>query len=215
MLTHPSPSTGAPLPPFARLLAAVMLAVLLGLFLSSPTLAQQRKASKKTTTSSSSGGSGGAYGGNGYKTGLGLRAGSPAGVTIKHFFRGPVAVEGIVGTNFNRRGFNVTLLLEKHGTAFQSRGLLWYYGLGGHVSSYKGHDYYAWYYDRKGRLRYTADYYDNRHYWGLGIDGVLGLEYQFKDLPFTLGVDAKPTAELVASDAFFWVEGAVSLRYVF
>ena len=200
-------------PPLLRLLAAVVLGGLLSLFLSSATLAQGKK---KAATSKSSGGGGGA----GYTTGLGLRAGSPSGVTIKHFFKGPVAVEGIIGTNFNRRGLNVTVLLEKHGPAFQSRGLQWYYGLGGHVSSYANRYYDDWYYvsykgKGKGYYYVRDDEYYNGRAWGLGIDGILGLEYLFSDLPFTLGVDAKPFAELARSNAFFGVDGAVSLRYAF
>jgi hypothetical protein len=204
-----SESGRQPWPPLLRLAVAMLLGGALSLFLSTHTLAQQRRATPAKKTSSSS------SGGNGYGTGLGLRAGSPSGVTIKHFFKPSIAVEGIVGTNFNRRGINLTVLIEKHGTAFQTRGLQWYYGLGGHVSSYSGRYYYDWYYDHKGRRRYYDDYDDGRRFWGLGIDGVIGLEYQFQELPFTLGVDAKPFAELARSDAFFGVEGALSLRYVF
>ncbi len=193
-------------------MVALLLGGVLSLFLSTHTLAQQRRTTTTTTKKSSGGGGGG---GNGYSTGLGLRAGSPSGVTIKHFFKPSIAVEGIVGTNFNRRGINLTVLIEKHGTAFQTRGLQWYYGLGGHVSSYSGSYYYDWYYDKKGRRRYYDDYDNGTRFWGLGIDGVLGLEYQFQELPFTLGVDAKPFAELARRDAFFGVEGALSLRYVF
>lgn len=208
----------APWPPLLRVLLALTLTSLLIVFLSAPILAQQRTPAKKKTQTSSarSSGGGSSGGGAGYTTALGLRAGSPSGLTIKHFFRGPVAVEGILGTNLNRHGFNLTVLLEKHAQAFGARGLLWYYGLGGHVSSYTGRSYYEWYYVKhKGRRYYIYDDYYEGRFWGLGIDGALGLEYQFQDLPFTLGVDAKPIAELTRGNAFFWVEGALSLRYVF
>ncbi|MBC7447098.1 MAG: hypothetical protein H7330_03475 [Hymenobacteraceae bacterium] len=209
-----SPSISSTSQPWLlRLLTALLLVGVLNFLVSSPALAQNRQGSTKKKAASGGGGGGGA----GYTTGLGLRAGSPAGITIKHFFKGPVAVEAIVGTNFNRRGLNLTVLLEKHGPAFQSRGLQWYYGLGGHVSSYTGAYYYDWYYVKhKGNKYYYArdEYYTGR-FWGLGIDGVLGLEYLFSDLPFTLGVDAKPFAELTRGDAFFGMEGALSLRYAF
>ena len=199
-----------PWPPLLRFIAAVVLGVLLSLFLSSATLAQARRAAPAKKTTSSGGGSGA-----GYRTGIGLRAGGPSGLTIKHFFKGPVAVEGIVGTNYNRRGLSLTVLIEKHGPAFQSRGLQWYYGLGGHVSSYEGAYYYNWYYDKKGRARRSDDEYYGGRFWGMGIDGILGLEYLFTDLPFTLGVDAKPFAELTRGNAYFGLEGALSLRYAF
>ncbi len=218
---HPSiaaaPASRRPWPLVLRLGVALVLAGLLSAGVTLPTLAQAKRTTPaKKTTSSGSGSSAGS--GAGYRTGIGLRAGSPSGVTLKHFFKGPVAVEGIVGTNLNRRGLNVTVLLEKHGTAFQTRGLQWYYGLGGHLSSYTGRTYYDWYYVKyKGKrgYYYVAEDYPGTRFWGLGIDGVLGLEYLFSDLPFTLGVDAKPFAELTRGDAFFGVEGALSLRYAF
>ena len=197
-----------PWPPLLRLVAALLLTGVLSLFLTSSTLAQTRK--------KAAGGGGG--GGTGYRTGIGLRAGSPSGVTLKHFYKGPLAVEGIIGTNFNRRGINLTVLIEKHGRAFQARGLNYYYGFGGHISSYARRYYYDWYYVKYKGNRYfyrDAEYYENGRFWGVGIDGVLGLEYQFADLPFTLGVDAKPFAELTRGEPFFGVDGAVSLRYVF
>lgn len=218
LTTSDSAPHRAPWPPLLRLVLALALLAFLSAFLSIPTLAQQRTATKKKTQSAATRSNGGSSsgGGVGYTTALGLRAGSPSGVTLKHFFRGPVAVEAIAGTNLNRHGFNLTVLLEKHGQAFGARGLLWYYGLGGHVSSYLGRTYYEWYYVKhKGRRYYIYDDYYEGRFWGVGIDGVLGLEYQFQDLPFTLGVDAKPIAELARGDAFFWLEGALSLRYVF
>ncbi len=190
------------------LMALVLVALLSGL-LASPAWAQARRAPAKKATATASSGS------SGYRTGLGLRAGSPSGVSIKHFFKSQVAVEGIVGSNFNRRGLNLTVLVEKHAPAFQARGLQWYYGLGGHVSSYSYAYSYDWYYDKKGRRQYYDDRYRDGRFWGLGIDGVLGLEYLFADLPFTLGIDAKPFAELARSDAFFGIEGALTLRYAF
>ena len=197
-----------------RALSAARRAVLLGLvaLLSGPLPAQaqtRRPAAARPAAKAVS------SGGPGYTTGLGLRAGTPAGITLKHFFKSQVAVEGIVGTSYYRRGLNLTVLIEKHGPAFQSRGLQWYYGLGGHVSSYAGRYYDDWYYDKKGRRRYYGPDYDNRRFWGLGIDGVIGLEYLFTDLPFTLGIDAKPFAELAHGDSFFGIDGAVSLRYAF
>ena len=83
-----------PLPFWVRLLLALALTSLLLLGLSARTLAQPRKTTAKTSSG----------GGPGYNTGIGLRIGSPSGVTIKHFFKSEVAFEAIVGTALQPAG---------------------------------------------------------------------------------------------------------------
>ena len=95
--------------------------------------------------------------------------------------------------------------------AFQTKGFQWFYGLGGHVASYRGADYYKYY--KKGRVVYY-EYYDDRA-WAVGVDGIIGLEYLLSDIPFTIGIDAKPYAELYRGDGYINVDGALSVRYAF
>ena len=148
---------------------------------------------------------------SGYKTGLGLRGGYyAAGLSIKHFMKSDAAVEGILGTGSRRRGLMLTLLYEKHATAFQARGLKWFYGLGGHVGNYRGRYYYV--VDRKGRAYY--DYY-NDNFVAVGVDGILGLEYKFADIPFTLTLDFKPFAEAVPGGIYGYGDAGVTVRYAF
>ncbi|GAA4442219.1 hypothetical protein GCM10023188_41690 [Pontibacter saemangeumensis] len=144
----------------------------------------------------------GAQAQSGYSTGIGLRGGIASGLTIKHFIQSDAAIEGIISTGFKYRGTVVTVLYEKHAQAFNADGLLWYYGLGGHVGFYNGHDYY----DR-----------DHKHYddnvVGLGIDGIIGLEYYIKDIPFTIGADIKPYLNIPVGGGFW--DTALHVRYVF
>ena len=150
-------------------------------------------------------------GGSGYKTGIGLRGGYyAAGLSIKHFMKSDAAVEGILGTGSNRRGLMLTLLYEKHGTAFQARGLKWFYGLGGHVGNYRGRYYYL--IDKKGRYYY--DYY-NRDVIAIGVDGILGLEYKFDEIPFTITLDFKPFAEAAPGGIYGYGDAGVTVRYAF
>ncbi len=214
ILSGSSASAPTPLPAFARVTLTGLLVLLLSLFLTTHTWAQlgshpQRTLARRTPAAANAGNAGA----RSYKTGIGLRAGSPTALSIKHFYKGNTAVEALIGTRFGSRGFYAGLLIEQHATAFQTPGLRWYYGLGGHASSYQGRYYYAYRYDKQGRLRYE-DVYDDR-FWGVGIDGVLGLEYQLSELPFTIGVDLKPFAELVRSDGYFGVDGALTVRYAF
>lgn len=139
---------------------------------------------------------------SGYTTGIGLRGGSASGLTVKHFISSDAAIEGIVSTSFRYRGTVVTVLYEKHAQAFNAEGLLWYYGLGGHVGFWDGHDYYD-----RGHKHYDDDVL------GVGIDGILGLEYYIRDIPFTIGADVKPYLNIPVGGGFW--NTALHVRYVF
>lgn len=145
----------------------------------------------------------GAQAQSGYTTGIGLRGGSASGLTVKHFISGDAAIEGILSTRFKHRGTTITVLYEKHAPAFNAAGLQWYYGVGGHVGFYDGH----YYYDRH------HDHYDDGRVYGLGIDGILGLEYYIRDIPFTIGADIKPYINIPFGGGYW--DSALHVRYVF
>ncbi|NEM96875.1 hypothetical protein [Pontibacter burrus] len=139
---------------------------------------------------------------SGYQTGIGFRGGVASGLTVKHFIKSDAAIEGILSTSFRHRGTVITVLYEKHAPAFNARGLQWYYGIGGHVGFHEGRHYYD---------HGHKHYHDN--VVALGVDGVLGLEYYIRDIPFTIGADIKPYIN-IPSGGGFW-DSALHVRYVF
>ena len=139
-----------------------------------------------------------------YSTGIGLRGGWASGITIKHFISSNVALEGIIGTRW--RGFNFTGLYELHKrNALGIARLSWEYGLGGRVGFYDGKYYREWK-DKK--------YYNDRSYTVVSVVGLLGLEYKFGEIPFTLGVDIMPYFDFIGRGDGF-IDGSVSFRYIF
>lgn len=134
-----------------------------------------------------------------YSTGIGLRGGWGTGLTIKHFLNDETAVEGILDSRWH--GFSVTGLYEIHSQAFDTPRLNWYYGVGAHLGSWNG-DYYR-------------GYNNGTTYTVLGADGILGLEYNFKEIPFNIGIDWKPVINLTGSSGFYGDGGALSIRYIF
>jgi len=134
-----------------------------------------------------------------YDTGIGLRGGPYNGLTIKHFVGEQTAVEGILTTRWG--GFNITGLYEMHKIAFDTPGLYWFYGFGGHIGFWDG-DNNPW-------------FNDNENYTVFGIDGIIGMEYVFEDIPFTIGLDWKPAINLAGNSNFLADGGALSLRYIF
>jgi hypothetical protein len=136
-----------------------------------------------------------------YKTGIGLRAGYPAGLTLKHYLNRTAAFEGLLSTRW--RGFEITGLYEINKPAFDINRLNWYYGFGAHVGFWNG--------------RYTSSYWGTYgdQYTVVGIDGILGLEYNFEEIPVNLSLDWKPAFNVVGYTGFWYDGVALSLRYIF
>ena len=136
-----------------------------------------------------------------YNTGIGLRAGPYYGLTVKHFTGEKSAFEFLLASRW--RGFEITGLYEIHNQAFNTERLKWYYGFGAHVGFWNG-DYTHSYWGDPG-INYTV----------IGIDGILGLEYSFTEVPINIGVDWKPALNLVGYSGFWADGGALSIRYIF
>ena len=136
-----------------------------------------------------------------YKTGIGVRGGFTNGLTIKHFTGDQAAFEFLLGSRW--RGFDITGLYEIHNRAFDADGLKWYYGGGAHLGFWNG-DY-----------TYKDWGYQGSNYTVVGVDGILGLEYSFKDAPINLSLDWKPAFNFVGYSGFWADGGALSIRYIF
>lgn len=141
--------------------------------------------------------------------GIGIRVGGlSSGVSGKYFFKDQVAVEGIVGTNFGRRGFHLTGLYEIHAETLGVPGLQWFYGAGAHIGAYKG----RYYHDRRYK-KYDDSF--NKTLITVGIDGIVGLDYQITEIPVSVGIDFKPFLDVNQDGLFLLPDGALTVRYTF
>jgi hypothetical protein len=134
-----------------------------------------------------------------YKTSLGLRAGVPYGVTVKHFLDKYNALEGIMAGRYG--GFVITGLWESERWTGKYPGLNWYWGAGAHVGFWDA-----------GNNPNIEPTYNGAVF---GVDGVLGLEYTFDEIPLNLSLDVLPTVNLFGSSGWGGINGALSIRYVF
>lgn len=140
-----------------------------------------------------------------YNTAIGLRAGGTSGLTVKHFTSKGAAWEGIIGLWNN--AFSLTALYEKHAHA-GAPGLNWYYGGGGHIAAQNGRFGNRSYY-------YHRDYYKNDGV-GIGIDGIVGIEYKITPIPFAISFDLKPFIEInTRGGAFFALDPGLGLKFTF
>lgn len=126
-----------------------------------------------------------------YSTAVGLRGGWSPAFTIKHFVGGGnTAIEGMIsGWPY---GVTTTVLGEVH-VPMGAPGLNFYYGGGAHVRFYRhyytGYSYWPWPY----RDREYVTVYERGA--GLGIDGIVGIEYKIPPIPLALSLDFKPFLE--------------------
>jgi hypothetical protein len=134
-----------------------------------------------------------------YKTGVGLRLGTSIGATIKHFVGQKSAFEGLLTTRW--QGVEMTGLYEIHNNAFDVEKLNWYFGFGAHLGFYNG-DNTPW---GDAGVNYTL----------FGIDGIIGMEYAFSEVPINLGLDWKPVFNLTGYASFWGDALAFSVRYTF
>ncbi len=140
-----------------------------------------------------------------YHTAIGLRIGGTSGLNVKHLYGSGSALEGIIGIWDD--AFSITGLYEKYTNA-GAPGLNWYYGGGFHVAVENNyyHDHKHYYY----RDRYTGGGV------GLGIDGIVGIEYKINPIPFAVSFDLKPFIEMnTGGGAFFSLDPGLGLKFAF
>jgi hypothetical protein len=138
--------------------------------------------------------------GQDYQKAIGLRGGLSNGITAKMFLGEKSAVEGILSTRWS--GFNITALYEIHrANAFDVERLNWYYGVGGHIGFWNG--------------TYTTWGTSGTSYTVIGVDGILGIEYNFLEIPINISLDWKPALNLIGYTGFWADGGAASIRYYF
>jgi hypothetical protein len=126
-----------------------------------------------------------------YRHQAGVRLGSAdqivsTGFTYRYHFNNNKAIEGIVNT---REFVSLAALYEIFKPIKAVENLNWYYGAGA-FAGLKGIEI-------------------------IGITGIAGLDYQFKEVPINLSIDWKPELTLIESVRFRASTVAVSVRFSF
>ncbi|MFO7879319.1 MAG: hypothetical protein ACQES0_05890 [Bacteroidota bacterium] len=134
-----------------------------------------------------------------YSHAIGVRGSLYSGITYKKS-AGDNYLEFIGSTRWG--GFNFTALWEKNNPLADVENLYWYYGFGGHVGIWDSGEA-AWFNDAHGDVVV------------IGVDGILGIEYAFDEIPFCISLDYKPAFNLVGYTGFLGDNGALSVRYTF
>ncbi|HNP53504.1 MAG TPA: hypothetical protein PKK69_02760 [Ferruginibacter sp.] len=132
-----------------------------------------------------------------YRTAVGVKF-YPGSVTVKHFIRDDRAIEAL--GYFWNYGMRVTALYEFHKDIPSVDGLRWYVGPGAHIGFYN-------------KSKVLANYGGV----GIGVDGMLGLDYKINNVPLNLSVDWQPSFEFGNNygNGFSGGWGGLGIRYTF
>lgn len=142
-----------------------------------------------------------------YSTALGIRL-NPwvVGFTIRHFITGPHAIEGLVTTNHSHKNNATFTALYEYNWGIGVPNLNMYAGGGAHLGFYDRRDYDWDRYVDKGKGAYVSP----------GLDGIIGIEYTFKNIPLNISADLKPYVQFVGPTNYIGEEiGGVSARFTF
>lgn len=179
-----------------------------------------------------------------YKSwGLGLHIGDPLGISVKKYLTERTALEagigrtGIWGYNYENAfyrheqydheqykyrqhrlhsaiAFQVHYIMQQPIPKGSFRGIEWYYGIGGQLRSFAVDYEYRYY--AIGQNKKNSTVLDDRlKNINLGIDGVVGLEYSWREVPFSVFADLTLFMEIVDTPLLFYIQGGVGGRYYF
>lgn len=124
-----------------------------------------------------------------YMHSVGVRAGYSSGVTYKAFrLHRMGAYEGSI--LYNRHGFNLSALYEHHLEPFRNERFLVFAGGGA----------------------FGGDWNEE---FSLGIMGVVGIEYNIRDIPLNLAVDWRPMFNIIQITELDLLDFGFSIRYRF
>lgn len=131
-----------------------------------------------------------------YHQALGIKIPAGFGITYKSFINDSHSIEAQAG--FWKKGFRLSGLYEFNFYSFDEvPGLAWFVGGGAHIGTWKS--------------QYKDEYNSEVDF---GLDGIIGLDYKFADLPLNLSIDWQPSIALIGS-SFSPAYGGIGIRYTF
>lgn len=136
-----------------------------------------------------------------YRTALGIRLSSSQAmvsnsISVKQFINEKTAIEGLLSFS-DPLAFG--LLAEFH-KPLSASGLQYFYGAGGYLAFIKNYD------PNKQRNETDANF---------GVQGVVGLDYKFSNVPINISLDWKPELNIVSDINFEPAAVGFTARFTF
>ena len=138
-----------------------------------------------------------------YKHSIGIKVGSPFGITYKGFMNETEALEAMF--TFWPNGPRFTGLYERQ-KGLKNPKFAFYYGAGAHVQLYSFNSYGV-----------SENYKLSTHGGlGFGIEAVVGLEYKMRKAPFLFDLNFKPNFEFtIFGESVLNYDPSITFRYMF
>ena len=133
-----------------------------------------------------------------YKTAIGVKV-WPGSISVKTFTQPNKGLEGLA--YFWNNGVRFTGLYEIYGDINGAEGLKWYVGPGAHIGFWN--------------KNWKDDHKEKNAGVGIGIDGVLGLDYKINGAPINISLDWQPSFNFVGDIYFEGGWGGLGVRYAF
>ncbi len=143
-----------------------------------------------------------------HKQAIGIRGGLSSGFEYRVYTNEYNSYKLLLSSR--DRGFQATGLKEFHELALfnESEQLVFFYGIGAHVG-----------YERWDEYHYTSDvrYSNTKTSLIAGLDGLAGVEYNFLEVPISLGFEVKPFFNVLGRKTFDvqLFDFAFTLKYIF
>ena len=132
-----------------------------------------------------------------YNRAIGLKAGGGISFTYKQFVTEKNNLEA--EATLWKKGFRLSGLYEFNFHTFDDvEGLALFAGPGVHIGFWKD--------------EYQKDYNSKAEF---GFDGIIGLDYKFKNIPLNASLDWQPSVTIVGSAGFSPSFGGIGIRYTF
>ncbi len=135
---------------------------------------------------------------------IGLRLGFPNSITYKQFISEKAAIEGILGTRgfVGYRSTNLAAAYQIHNPLLDDDfgELRWYFGAGGTLNL----------------ISFNAASSINAGRISTGLQGYIGVDYNFNGVPINISLDWVPTFLFIGfGDGFDGEYGGFAVRYIF
>ena len=132
-----------------------------------------------------------------YNRAIGIKFPGGFAISYKQFLKDNQNVEA--QAMFINNGFRAVGLYEWNWDIQGIDGLRWYVGPGAHIGFWNND------YSKK----------SNNSNAGIGIDGVIGLDYKISDLPINISLDWQPSIDVIGSTGTGLGYGGIGVRYTF
>ena len=172
--------------------------------------------------------------------GVGLRLGDPVGISVKRYVSRQKAVEFNIGrtwgynysnafyrhNNYNRDFYDYEWHQLRSSVSLQGRylihkdlgvreipGLDWYYGMGAQLRVFNVDYRYRYYPTNEKKQGITRT--DRVTHTDIGLDGIIGLEYSWREVPITVFADVNLFLEILDDPFLPALQGGAGFRYYF